>query len=195
MAEIWARTTESFKKRVGELQYNTWLGSAKYLSFENNCLAIEVANKFVRDWVHDNFLGLLEEELSENAGAPCKVKIKAGSSHPPFVQSSPAPTALPSSQKKSVRHDTLNGRYTFDGFVVGPTNQFAHAASLAVANKPGETYSPLFLYGGVGLGKTHLLNAIGLKVLKQNPAARILYTSTEKFMNEFIHAVRFQKMG
>src|SRR5205085_8607251 len=111
----------------------------------------------------------------------------------------PPPVALPVAPPRvSETHGIetqLNSRYTFDTFVVGHSNRFAQAASQAVAKDPGKAYNPLFLYGGVGLGKTHLMHAIGHHMLKVNPRCRILYTTSEKFINEFIDSLRFEKMA
>ncbi|MBI1909712.1 MAG: chromosomal replication initiator protein DnaA [Deltaproteobacteria bacterium] len=198
MSEVWARLQESLKGTVSELHYNTWIRPTKLVSFDKNCLVVEVPNKFIRDWIYDNFLEVLQRELSEIAGSPCTLQIRLQ----PEDKTKGVPEAprvdetLPvAKRQRSLVHESLIGKYTFEGFVVGAANRFAHAAAQSVAHKPGESYNPLFIYGGVGLGKTHLLNAIGNELIKRQPQAKVVCISTERFMNEFIHAVRFQKMG
>lgn len=214
MALLWLELQKILKEKVGELHYNTWFKDAKFHSYEDDCLTLEVPNKFMRDWLNDNFQATLEQELTKVSQKPSSVRFRVPEGAtltaqkealplealPPMEEApvtAPAKPAfkVPHPQKRIIRHESLNPRYSFDRFVVGSDNQFAHAACMAVASKPAQTYNPLFIFGGVGLGKTHLLCSIGLEVLRRNPDARIIYTSTERFMNEFIHAVRFQRMG
>jgi len=164
---------------------------------------IQVRNRFVRDWIRENFLPQVLREMFPLDGPEVAIQIAIAAPSqavqtptssvsidmvPESPSEPPAPPKIPS-------HDSLKGKYSFDHFVVGSSNQFAHAAARAVAKMPGRNYNPLFIYGGVGLGKTHLLNAIGIEILKNNPNARIIYLSSEKFMNELIHCIRFEKMG
>jgi len=152
---------------------------------------IQVRNRFVRDWIRENFLPQVLKELAGLGGPDLVIQI-AIAAHVPSEAAKPVVAAV---QVSKPAHDSLKGKYSFEHFVVGASNQFAHAAALAVARTPGKNYNPLFLYGGVGLGKTHLLNAIGLEILKGNPSARIICLSSEKFMNEVIYCMRFDKMG
>ncbi|HEX5036239.1 MAG TPA: chromosomal replication initiator protein DnaA [bacterium] len=163
---------------------------------------ILVKNRFVRDWVRENFLPTLQQELSRLDGPELSIQLSiAPTAHNEAVAVTPAISPRPELKAPAAlssppaQHDSLKDKYSFEHFVVGSSNQFAHAAARAVAKTPGRNYNPLFLYGGVGLGKTHLLNAIGLEILKNNPGARILYLASEKFMNEVIYCMRFDKMG
>jgi chromosomal replication initiator protein len=179
-----------------------WNGQVDLLpSLEDGRAVIQVRNRFVRDWVRENFLPQVLKELSGVDGPDLSIQIVIASASAPEItpvtvtapSSSVKPPAIPAQPAPS--HDSLKGKYSFEHFVVGASNQFAHAAARAVAKNPGRNYNPLFLYGGVGLGKTHLLNAIGLEILHENPSARILYLSSERFMNEVIYCMRFDKMG
>jgi chromosomal replication initiator protein len=172
---------------------------------------IIVKNRFVRDWVRENFLPTIQQELDRLEGPELTIQLAIApaspashASHDAVGVTPPAPASsyrpepkvpAPTPPATAALHDSLKNKYSFEHFVVGSSNQFAHAAARAVAKTPGRNYNPLFLYGGVGLGKTHLLNAIGLEILKNNPGARILYLASEKFMNEVIYCMRFDKMG
>ncbi|QQR82019.1 MAG: chromosomal replication initiator protein DnaA [Deltaproteobacteria bacterium] len=194
-----------------------WAGQVKFHSFENDEVIVLVRNRFVRDWIKENFLPELEAELATIPGSPIGIAFKVEESHPvsksipngtaqsaldlkfeekpqvtPQVSQRPLP---PSEVQRGLFHENLKQKHSFDNFVVGAGNQFCHAAAQAVAKMPGKSYNPLFIYGGVGLGKTHLLNAIGLEILKRNPRARIIMVTGEKFMNELVHCIRFEKMA
>lgn len=178
-----------------------WNGQVELIpSLEEGQAVIQVRNRFVRDWIRENFLPQVLKEMLSLDGPDVSIQITiAAATGAASNSSAPLPSAdLPveaPSKPVAAAHDSLKGRYSFDHFVVGSSNQFAHAAAQAVAKMPGRNYNPLFVYGGVGLGKTHLLNAIGIEILKINPVARIIYLSAEKFMNELIHCIRFEKMG
>lgn len=196
------------KGRLTELSLSpAWSGQIEFSidAQDANRILIKVKNRFVRDWIRENSLPEIQAGMNELPGDDIALHIlveeSAGdAARIPARQVSPQ-TVLPgfSSVKKSqtpnLFHETLKQKYSFDNFVVGSSNQFAHAAARAVAKFPGRNYNPLFVYGGVGLGKTHLLNAIGLEILKTNPHARIVYLSSEKFMNELILCMRSDKMN
>ncbi len=168
---------------------------------------IQVRNRFVRDWLKENYLPQIRKEVANLPGDELTLQI---------VVVSPADSADSSTRdsattegelsltwkaqeksepSKNLLHESLRPKYSFESFVVGSSNQFAHAAARAVTKFPAKNYNPLFVYGGVGLGKTHLLNAIGIEFLKSHPSPHIIYMSSEKFMNELIHSIRFEKMG
>ena len=152
-------------------------------------LVLGVADKFFRDWVDDHYRGLIEETLSRIIGAPGHIEFEIVKA--PFRAPTP-PQAPPVTQ---VRHPTrLNERFTFETYVVADSNQLPAAAAQAVAESPGRAYNPLFIYGGTGLGKTHLLHAVGNRILKKQPDARIVYLSSEEFTNQFIESVRDHRM-
>jgi chromosomal replication initiator protein len=159
---------------------------------------IEAPNRFFRDWVSDRYLELLRQSLSAEVGQTVDVKLTLGlagnSNLHEAVRRTMPPVAFTPETPPRDRHPNLNERYTFTEFVVGSANQFAHAAALAVANQPGVKYNPLFIYGGVGLGKTHLVTAIGHQ-LWESGKRKVLFMPAELFMNELITSLRRDRMG
>ena len=180
MHVAWKRASDRLREELGQVGYETWIGPLNFIGVQGKTATIEAPNRFFRDWVNDRYLAILRASLAAELGEAVDVKLtltENGNGHgspPGAARSSPTngngngnghrPPAAPAHNGDSPRHDRhpqLNPRYTFAEFVVGSGNQFAHAAALAVANQPGEKYNPLFIYGGVGLGKTHLVTAIG----------------------------------
>lgn len=154
-------------------------------------LLLGVNDRFVRDWVDDHFRPLIEDSLARLSGAPQKVAFEVVAPPPVPVQTLPVPPANP----PAPRPNRLNERFTFSSFVVGESNQLPAAAAAAVAESPGQSYNPLFIYGGTGLGKTHLLHAVGNKIHQNHPSARIHYLSAEEFTNQFVESVRDHRMS
>jgi chromosomal replication initiator protein len=173
-------------------ELKTWFEPTRQISLAGGPnsadLTVSVPSRVFADWISSRH-GALLSEASASLGFPhMRIHYEpAGSAAAPAA---PSPSAAP----PGVRGLFLNPRYTFDSFVVGSSNQFAHAAARAVAESPSRAYNPLFLYGGVGLGKTHLMHAIAQESLRRNPGARVLYLSAERFLNELINALRFEKM-
>ena len=185
---IWEKTLESVSSFLSKPSFETWLKPTKPVSLEGNILTIEVPNDFARDWLESRYAPLLSSTLKELLQEEVELRFIT----PDRKEAVKAPvvtTNLPVSPQPS----QLNSKYTFESFVVGEGNRFAHAASLAVAEAPGKAYNPLFIYGGVGLGKTHLMQAIGQFVIKNHPDFRVVYVSSEKFTNELINAIRFNR--
>jgi chromosomal replication initiator protein len=184
--------------------YNLWFAPIRACGQENNSLMLEVANDFCEVWLKDNYLGLLQDVVALTCGQQLQIKFKVGSSHPPVA-------ALAAAEPGGVKASLLvepgaqrgggnvelefNPKNTFEAFVVGSNNNFAYAAALAVAQAPGKSYNPLFLYGGVGLGKTHLLHAIGHYVATHKRGARAAYISSEKFTNEYIDGIQNNQLA
>jgi chromosomal replication initiator protein len=194
MSQIWQVSLEQLRDRLGQQNFETWIKPIRVKEADDDELLLEVPNKFFRDWLVEHFLRAIRETLADAAHRDIKVSIainqKLQAAAPLPVEKRAereAPRALP-------RTNNLIPKYTFENFIVGASNQFAHAASLAVANQPGEHYNPLFIYGGVGLGKTHLINAIGHRVMEKRQALKVLYLSSESFMNELIASLRRDKM-
>ncbi len=198
MNDVIQKVIASLQTKISGLNYNNWIKPATFHTPQDSQLLIEVPNKFIRDWITENYLDLIKYELFKITGEEHQITFKiaaedtsAPERHP--VPSEPVePTPTISAAKKSA--DGLNPRYTFETFVVGSSNQFAHAASRAVANLPALAYNPLFIYGGVGLGKTHLLNAVGLEICRTQPKLKVLYLHAEHFTNELITSIRYEKM-
>ncbi|WP_244364770.1 chromosomal replication initiator protein DnaA [Paenibacillus cellulositrophicus] len=180
------------QKKISKPSYDTWLKSTKAVSLQDNVLTISTPNTFTQEWLENRYTKLILTAVRECMDAQPELHIITQDELETERRSaSPEPAAL---IEDNILNDPvfaamLNPKYTFDTFVVGLGNRFAHAAALAVADAPGKAYNPLFLYGGVGLGKTHLMQAIGHYVLEHNPQAKVLYLSSEKFTNQFINAI------
>jgi chromosomal replication initiator protein len=191
---IWGTAQEQLRSMLSADTYNLWFAPLRVCGQDNNTLLLEVANDFCEVWLKDNYMSLLEDVVAVASGRQLQIKFKVGSSAP---ASAPTDTSARSKSVESAAERALppqepvfNPKNTFDTFVVGNNNNFAYAAALAVSQAPGKSYNPLFLYGGVGLGKTHLLHAIGHHVTTNKKGARVAYVSSEKFTNEYIDGIQ-----
>jgi chromosomal replication initiator protein len=174
------------RERLGEQNFSTWIKPTTPLAIEGDNLILEVPSTFFRDWLQDHYLEIIEETASRQAGRSLKVAFSITRHPGPAAEPSPrAPRRKPNLLSGS----NLNPKYTFDRFVVGGSNQFANAATMAVANAPGKAYNPLFIYGGVGLGKTHLMQAAANCILAKEEKYQVLYLSSESFTNDFINSI------
>lgn len=193
--KIWALAQEKLRSLLNPEIYKLWFAPVRALGMDTETFTLEVPDDFCEVWLKDNYFGLLRDVIASATGKQLDVRFQV-SAHAPQTNRQPAksksvdaspPAASPRSQAEQPTEADpgFNPRNTFDTFVVG-NNQFAHSAALAVAQAPGKSYNPLFLYGGVGLGKTHLLHAIGHHVAAHKKGARVAYITTEKFTNEFI---------
>jgi chromosomal replication initiator protein len=194
MPELWNQALIELKDRIGKQNYETWIKPIRFASRSKSEINLEVPNKFFRDWLTEHYLIQIEDVLSSLAkdriGVVFEIneKLESRSTADRNVKKEEKERERPS------RNTNLIPKYTFDNFVIGASNQFAHAACVAVANQPGDHYNPLFIYGGVGLGKTHLVNAIGHHSVTQRPSLKVVYLSSESFMNELIASLRRDKM-
>ncbi|WP_040951115.1 chromosomal replication initiator protein DnaA [Gorillibacterium massiliense] len=190
--ERWQQVLSAIQTKLSKPSFDTWLKSTKASIFTDEIIVICAPNKFAREWLETRYVKMISSTVSEvfdwNVEVQFILEEDAGQFTAAQTQAAP-PAAKPAVQTEDAVASMLNPRYTFDSFVIGSGNRFAHAASLAVAEAPAKAYNPLFLYGGVGLGKTHLMHAIGHYVLEHNPAAKVLYLSSEKFTNEFINSI------
>lgn len=174
------------RDRLGEQNFSTWIKPTTPLAIDGDKLILEVPSTFFRDWLKDHYLEIIEETASGLAARPIEVAFSI-TRHPlPAEKTSPRPARRKSNLLSG---SNLNPKYTFDRFVVGGSNQFANAATLAVANAPGKAYNPLFIYGGVGLGKTHLMQAAANAILAKEEKPQVLYLSSESFTNDFINSI------
>lgn len=183
------------KHKISELNYNTWFQPILDAQINNDSFCMVVPNKFIADWINDYYSDVIKDVLFELTQQKYRTNFEISPEEAGPKQGMSGgvnPTANNMSRIRAV--DQLNPKFSFDRFVVGSSNQFAHAACKAVADLPGGHYNPLFIYGGVGLGKTHLLHAIGLQLLKTRPVSHLLFMSAEKFMNELINSLRYEKM-
>jgi len=177
---IWKKTLEIIEQRISGPSFETWLKDTEALSLINDNLLVTVPTDFVKEWLENRYSPLICDVLEEVTGMRLHVTFTVGTAAkmPPF------------SRDDEISSAQLNPKYTFESFVIGNSNRFAHAAALAVAEAPAKAYNPLFIYGGVGLGKTHLMHAIGHFVHRHYPHFKVVYLSTEKFTNEFINSIR-----
>ncbi|WP_068776480.1 chromosomal replication initiator protein DnaA [Paenibacillus sp. FJAT-26967] len=195
--DSWQQVLSIIQKKLSKPSFDTWLKSTRATVFTDSAVVISAPNNFAKEWLESRYAKMISTTIYEYLGKQVEVKfinesdekipVSVQAATPEVTKTAAAPT------QEEIFHHMMNSRYTFDTFVIGAGNRFAHAASLAVAEAPAKAYNPLFLYGGVGLGKTHLMHAIGHYVLEHNPGARVLYISSEKFTNEFINAIRDNK--
>ncbi|MCX5737275.1 MAG: chromosomal replication initiator protein DnaA [Proteobacteria bacterium] len=189
----WPEILDEIRKRVSPQKFQTWFEPIQVVSCGPEKLVLQVPNPFFGDWFEEHNLPILRDALQTRLGLTPKVHFVVSNSYYSQEQTPieriETPIAAPAPQSSSRWTHNLYPRFTFDSFVVGKSNEFAHAASRAAAQDPGGVYNPLFIYGGTGLGKTHLMQAIGHMVLDDNPQARIYYAPSERFMNEMIQAI------
>jgi len=196
MKDVWNGVLSSIGEKISQKAFDIWLKPLKLVNQGENKLELEVPNKFFKDWISENYQTLIKDTLFQITNTHFTVHFRLRDNaeevaeKPSVVEKISAPRPV----KQIHKEDGLNPNYTFEAFVVGSSNQFAHAASLAVANLPAKNYNPLFIYGGVGLGKTHLLNAIGNRIVQNDHLSNVCYTSSEKFTNELINSLRYEKM-
>jgi chromosomal replication initiator protein len=183
---LWDDVLTRVEGKVNRHSFATWFRPTSFLSLEGSTLRIGVPNAQFREWLSKNYLGVLQEALAEVGQPALRVA---------FEEIADETTALAPPPPVPERDaSSLNPKYTFESFVVGSSNQFAHAAARAVAEIPSKSYNPLFIYGGVGLGKTHLMHAIGHYILARQKRLNVLYISTDRFINEMINAIRFDRL-
>ncbi|RIX47046.1 chromosomal replication initiator protein DnaA [Paenibacillus nanensis] len=189
--DLWQQVLSIIQTKLSKPSYDTWFKETKASFVDDSVLEITAPTTFAAEWLEGRYTKLIRSTLYEFLGRQIDVKFSVGEpkSADPSVVQPPKPQKAPVIVEETHSH-MLNPKYTFDTFVVGANNRFAHAASLAVAEAPAKVYNPLFLYGGVGLGKTHLMHAIGHYIMDHNPNTKVLYISSEKFTNEFINAIR-----
>jgi chromosomal replication initiator protein len=181
---LWDEVLARVEGKVNRHSFATWFRPTTFLSREGTTLRVGVPNTQFREWLSKNYLGVLQEAVAEIGQPGLRVSFEELADDAGVV--SPSPPDRESSH--------LNPKYTFESFVVGSSNQFAHAAARAVAEIPSKSYNPLFIYGGVGLGKTHLMHAIGHYILAREKRLNVVYISTDRFINEMINAIRFDRL-
>lgn len=185
LKKIWFDARESIRPQISPVTFHRWIDALDPVIVQNGILVLEAADEVVKNTVTEYYFDHVRTAVQKAEPDILDVLLILPSQRKDFIR--------PSAEDVSLNSLTLNPKYTFDTFVVGKSNNFAHAASLAVVEAPGKAYNPLFLYGGVGLGKTHLMHAIGHAVRETNPAARIVYVTSEMFTNDLIEALRAGK--
>ena len=204
-ATIWDQVLSRIEGQVGKHSFSTWFKPTSLLTDGGNSLSIRVPNLLFVEWLPKHYSVVLAEALREVGRADARLVFvpdgvgAAENTRPITIVNTPSPELEDPAEpgaglNANPRAGSLIPRYTFDSFIVGPSNQFAHAACRAVAETPSRSYNPLFIHGGVGLGKTHLMHAIGHYVVQHHPGLSLLYISSERFMNEMINAVRFDRI-
>lgn len=216
--DLWQKSLDLIRSKVSKPSFEAWLKQTEALELNGDKLVIGVPSTFAQDWLSNRYYSMIKDAVQKVAGVNLEIEVVSLENEPVQVQgklpvdqlielspesvktfvktTDPTPLSAnlldeePEEEMEGFVQAQLNPKYTFDTFVIGSGNRFAHAASLAVAEAPAKAYNPLFIYGGVGLGKTHLMHAIGHHVLAHNPNSRVVYLSSEKFTNEFINAIR-----
>jgi chromosomal replication initiator protein len=193
--ELWNKILETIKKELSPQAYNSWFSKTKVVKFGENELIISAPGDFCKDWLEKHYTSFIKDIFKRTLGLDDNLKIEFIATGQKFsvpAHSTPSPKTKIKKPEPSLKNNklVLTPKYTFDNFVVGNSNRFAHAACLAVAQSPAKSYNPLFVYGKVGLGKTHLIQAIGRYITQQNSKIKVLYISSEKFTNEMINSIR-----
>jgi len=185
---LWEKILEILKDEIPRSSFETWLLSTRLSDFTNNTLTITVSNDFIKEWIENRYAPLIKSIIQNYLNKPVTLT---------FTVEAPLNTKNNTSlnpgdrDNQNMLSSPLNPKYSFDNFVIGNSNRFAHAASLAVADSPAKSYNPLFLYGGSGLGKTHLMHAIGQLIKKKFPYMQVVYITGEQFTNELIDSIRY----
>jgi len=195
-SSVWESVLSRIETKVNRHSFYTWFRPTVLVADNAAGLTVCVPNPLFKDWLTKHYSGVIAEALEE-VQRPGTSVVFVTDARPATVPVDPIPEAQRTEDPDASSSPLTGGltpRYTFDTFIVGPSNQFAHAACRAVAEAPSRSYNPLFIYGGVGLGKTHLMHAIGQYVLLHNPSLRLTYISSERFMNEMINAVRYDRI-
>ncbi len=185
--DIWQKALSIIKKELNAQSFATWFGSTTLVATSPNSVTVAVPNKFFKDWLIEHYHPLIKKTLDILSGKKISVKFVV---QPPKEKKQEAVLSVDRPPSVIKKESTLNPKYSFDAFVVGPGNRFAHAASLAVAQSPARAYNPFFIYGSVGLGKTHLLQAIAQQIVNKNEKAKAVYISSERFTNQLINAIQ-----
>lgn len=204
--ELWQAALGELELSLSKANFTTWFKNTAISSFENDCAIISVPNTFIKTWLEQKYNNEIKKTLKKIANRPAveiiyKVEPRYSFNTNLIITKEPMESVAPfilrneeKQEKEALNKFGLNPKYTFEMFIVGKGNELAHAACQAASARPGRAYNPLYIYGGAGLGKTHLLHAVGHEMLKANGEAKIIYATCEKFTNDFIHAVRYKKM-
>jgi len=188
-AKTWSEIQEAIRAKIGEVAFDTWFGPIKSRAVKPDKIVIQVPDSFFKNWFIEHYFELIKTLLKNRTNQEVNIEFEI---NPDIIKKNEKSKlqVFESKLKQQDENLKLNQKYTFENFVVGPSNRFTHAASLAVAEAPAKNYNPLFIYGGVGLGKTHIMQAICHAVKKKDPSTKIYYMPSERFTNELINAIQ-----
>ncbi len=187
---LWTEVSERLRAALNDKTYRTWFSEAEGVDLSDESFVLTVPNDFTREWIESHFLGLIDAAVRDATGHERRIDLSVR-----HVEDGGNVAAEPELEvSEPSRAEGLNRKYTFDSFVIGSSNRFAHAAALAVAEAPAQAYNPLFIYGGTGLGKTHLLQAIGHYISEHQRDLSVCYVTSERFMNDFINSLRDKRI-
>jgi chromosomal replication initiator protein len=201
--DLWSDVSARLREALNDTTYSTWFGEVSGAELDADTFAIAVPNDFTREWIEGHFLDLIRAAVKDAGGSDLRVQLRVLEEPPlPVLNAQSAPSVVPSAVRPlpaevtAARTDVagINPKYTFDSFVIGSSNRFAHAAALAVAEAPAQAYNPLFIYGHTGLGKTHLLHAVANFVTDHGGGLTCRYVTSETFMNDFINSLRDKRI-
>ncbi|NPV53134.1 MAG: chromosomal replication initiator protein DnaA [Firmicutes bacterium] len=195
VSSLWEKVLEILSTEISKPSFETWLKSTRAKDMDENFIVIEVPHELAKNWLETRYISTIRRTVQALTEKDYNLKFVTRSSQAEETRQDLNPTTPSQGQQEEIYPLVLNPKYTFESFVVGNSNRFAHAAALAVAEAPGRAYNPLFIYGGVGLGKTHLMQAIGHFVLSQNASMRVVYVSSETFTNDLINSIRDDTTG
>lgn len=190
---LWSQVLKKMEEKLSKPSFETWLQGTTPITMYESVIIVGVPNDFTKEWLENRYSHLIKDIVQQITSKEYEVSFVVPQEESINYKKTKKRFSAPEIANDDLITTILNPKYTFETFVIGNSNRFAHAASLAVAEAPAKAYNPLFIYGGVGLGKTHLMNAIGHYVLEQNIGGKVVYISTEKFTNEFINAIRDNK--
>ncbi len=192
--DTWKKSLSKIAEKVGESTFDLWFKPIKLIQLKDRAVTLEIPNRFFRDWIEDYYPAIISDVMEGLLGYTVTVKYKIAEKEDAALKKLDFKLETRRTRLAS-RGIYLNPKYTFSTFVVGPSNQFVHAAAVRVGENPGFAYNPLFIYGGVGLGKTHIINAVGNAIVDKHPGTIVHYVSAEQFTNEVIASIRHEKMG
>ncbi|MDR3256508.1 MAG: chromosomal replication initiator protein DnaA [Endomicrobium sp.] len=194
-SELWEKVVDNIKSSITPETYNLWISPLKPLTFENNIFTVQVPNIYFLQWIENNQQKNIEQILLNSFGQQIVLQLKLQQDISDTIKKVEDTPEHVDVSTPIMQQDQINPKYVFSGFVIGASNRFAHGCSEAVAKNPGKQFNPLFIYSGVGLGKTHLLHAIGNYIKQSAPNLKVLYVTCEKFVTEFIESLRFDKIS